>query len=293
MTMAKTVSPRQRAEQLSASLPPLLLQAERVAASVAQGVHGRRRVGTGEAFWQFRDYQPGDPPVSIDWRQSAKADRVFVRQMEWEAAQSVWCWRDGSASMDWRSSDKLPTKRARAELLMLALMVLMIRAGEHVTMLGTGLPPAANRGTIARLSELLRREETGGAKDLPPPEPLPRNAQALLLGDFLSDPAEIEKTLRSFAERGVKGHLVQVLDPAEETLPYQGRVRFEGLQGERPWLLSRAEGVREAYQHKLHAQSDAIRDIARRTGWRCTWHRTDRSPQTALLAVYSALSAHY
>jgi len=289
---AQPLSPRQRAEKLSATLPPLLLHADRVAASVAQGVHGRRRVGQGEAFWQFRDYQPGDSPQSIDWRQTAKADRVFVRQMEWEAAQSVWCWRDGSASMDWRSSNKLPTKRDRAELLMLALMSLLVRAGEHVSLLGTGLPPAANRGTLVRLSEILRRERADEARDLPTPEPLPRYGHVLLFGDFLADPREIEHSLRGFAERGVTGHLIQVLDPAEETLPYAGRVRFEGLQGERPWLLARAEGVRAQYRDQLAAQTDAIQEIARRTGWRCTWHRTDRSPQTALLAAYSALAQH-
>src|SRR3546814_6131026 len=80
---------RHRAEQLAATLPPLLVAAERVAATVAQGVHGRRRVGQGETFWQYRHYDFGDQPQSIDWRQSAKSDMVFVRQMEWEAAQSV------------------------------------------------------------------------------------------------------------------------------------------------------------------------------------------------------------
>ncbi len=95
---------RQRAEQLAATLPPLMVAAERVASTVAQGVHGRRRVGQGETFWQFRSYHFGDQPQSIDWRQSAKSDRVYVRQMEWEAAQSVWVWCDTSASMNWRSS---------------------------------------------------------------------------------------------------------------------------------------------------------------------------------------------
>ncbi len=47
---------RQRAEALAATLPPLLVAAERVAATVAQGVHGRRRAGMGESFWQFRRY---------------------------------------------------------------------------------------------------------------------------------------------------------------------------------------------------------------------------------------------
>ena len=257
---------------------------------MAQGVHGRRRVGLGETFWQYRDYEPGDPPTSIDWRQTAKSDRVFVRQMEWEAAQSVWCWRDASASMDWRSHNRLPRKRERAELLLLALMILMTRAGEHVTLLGTGMTPSAGRGMLGRFTELLTQEQADRAASLPPMEPLPRSAQVLLLGDFLSPLEEIEKTLRGFAERGVSGHLVQVLAPAEETLPYHGRVRFEGLEGERTWLLSRAEGVRDDYRRRLRAQEDGIAAIARRTGWQCTWHRTDRPPQTALLAVYGALS---
>lgn len=287
----KALTARQRAEQLSATLPPLLLAAERVAATVAQGVHGRRRVGQGETFWQYRDYQPGDPTPAIDWRRSAKSDRVFVRQTEWEAAQSVWCWRDASPSMDWRSSRQLPTKRERAELLLLALMVLMVRAGEHVTLLGTGLAPRASSGTLSRLADIMARNgESGTTQGLPRLEPLPRAAQVLLLGDFLAPLEDIERCLRGFAERGVSGHLVQVLDPAEETLPYDGRVRFEGLEGESPWLLSRVEGVRADYQNRLQAQMEGLVTITQRTGWRCTWHRTDRPPQTALLAVYRALS---
>ncbi len=145
---------RQRAEQLAATLPPLLVAAERVASTVAQGVHGRRRVGQGETFWQFREYHFGDQPQSIDWRQSAKSDRVYVRQMEWEAAQSVWVWRDTSASMDWCSSDRYPDKRGRADLLALALAALLLRGGEHVTLLGSGLRPLHGRAALARLAAL-------------------------------------------------------------------------------------------------------------------------------------------
>src|SRR5919198_4393785 len=88
---------RHHGEQLAATLPPLLVAAERVASTVAQGVHGRRRVGQGDSFWQFRQYEPGDSAARIDWRESAKSQRLYVRETEWEAAQSVWLWRDGSS----------------------------------------------------------------------------------------------------------------------------------------------------------------------------------------------------
>ena len=280
---------RQRAEQLAATLPPLMIAAERVASTVAQGVHGRRRVGQGETFWQFRGYHFGDQPQSIDWRQSAKSDRVYVRQMEWEAAQSVWVWCDTSASMNWRSSPEHPIKRERAELLALALTALLVRGGEHVALLGSGLRPLSGRSALARLATLIEQGRRSGA-DLPPAVPLPRDAQMVLIGDFLTPLEAIEAVVRGYVEDGVKGYILQVLDIAEETLPYDGRVRFEGLEGEEPWLLSRVESVRRDYVARLDAQRAGLRAIARGAGWTFATHRTNQPPQSALLALYAALT---
>ncbi|MCH6587495.1 MAG: DUF58 domain-containing protein [Proteobacteria bacterium] len=280
---------RQRAEQLAATLPPLMVAAERVASTVAQGVHGRRRVGQGETFWQFRGYHFGDQPQSIDWRQSAKSDRVYVRQMEWEAAQSVWVWCDTSASMNWRSSPDHPDKRERAELLALALTALLVRGGEHVALLGSGVRPLSGRSALGRLATLIEQSRHSGA-DLPPVLPLPRDAQTVLIGDFLTPLEAVEAVVRGYVEDGVKGYILQVLDMAEETLPYDGRVRFEGLEGEDPWLLSRVESVRRDYVARLGAQRAGLRAIARGAGWTFATHRTNQPPQSALLALYAALT---
>jgi uncharacterized protein (DUF58 family) len=288
-----TLPLRQRAEQLAATLPPLLVAAERVASTVAQGVHGRRRVGQGETFWQFREYDFGDQPQSIDWRQSAKSDRVYVRQMEWEAAQSVWVWRDTSASMDWRSSDQFQDKRGRADLLALALAALLLRGGEHVTLLGSGLKPLHGRVALSRLASLIERDTREGAAtgaDLPHFEPLPRDAQTVFIGDFLAPLDRIDAAVRRYAEIGVKGYLLQILDIAEESLPYDGRIRFEGLEGEEPWLLSRVEAVRGDYLARLNAQREGLRAIARAAGWTFATHRTNQTPEAALLALYAALT---
>ncbi len=286
---------RRRAEQLAATLPPLLVAAERVAATVVQGVHGRRQVGQGETFWQFRHYETGDTPQLIDWRQSAKSDHVFIRELEWEAAQSVWIWRDRSPSMAWRSAQNLPEKQDRADLLTLALSVLLVRGGEHVSLLGSGVRPSTGRGALSRLALAIashqdNTETDARERDLPPIVPLPRNAQVVLLGDLLAPLDEIHKVVRGYAERGIKGHLLQILDPAEEKLPYAGRVRFEGLEGEDPWLLSRVETVRDTYLGRLRAQHEGLDAIARAVGWTFACHHTDRPPQTALLALYAALS---
>ncbi|HUC68656.1 MAG TPA: DUF58 domain-containing protein [Stellaceae bacterium] len=277
-----------RAEQLAARLPPLLVEAERVATTVAQGVHGRRRVGTGETFWQFRQYQPGDPVPRIDWRESAKSMRLYIRETEWEAAQSVWLWRDGSPSMDYASRPELPTKRARVDLLLLALAALLIRGGERVALLGTGVPPASGRAVLSRLALTLGR--SAAPADLPLFEPLPRYGQVVVLGDLLAPLDAIQALVGRFAAAGLRGHLLQVLDPAEETLPFAGRVRFEGLEQEASLVISRVETVREEYMQKLARHREGLAAIARATGWSFATHRTDRPPHTALLALYGTLA---
>ena len=285
--MAEAGILQHRAEQAAAALPPLLVAANRVAATVAQGVHGRRRVGQGETFWQFRQYQPGDAAQRIDWRESAKSQRLYVRETEWEAAQSVWLWRDASPSMDYASTRNLPTKRERADLLTLALAALLLRGGERVTLLGTGIAPSHGRAVLARMAQQLAREATGG---LPTIEPLPRYGQMVLTGDLLAPLAETERLVASYTAMGLKGYLLQVLDPAEETLPFDGRVRFEGLEREDPLLISRVETIRGQYTERLARHRAGLSAIARAAAWRFATHRTDKPPHTALLALYTALA---
>lgn len=279
----------QKAEAAGAHLPPLLVRAQRIAATVMQGVHGRRRMGPGETFWQFRHYQPGDPAQRIDWRQSAKAGNVFIREHEWVAAQSIWLWCDLSASMNYASSRRLEPKAERARLLSLALAALLMRAGEHVALCGEGRPPAAGRGPLMRIAAALSRERDAAA-NVPPLEPLPRYAHLVMISDFLGPMDDIEAAVGTYAARGLAGHLVQVLDPAEESLPFAGRIRFEGFENEGNTLINRTETVRDQYHDRLAARREALRQLARRNGWSFTLHHTDRPAQEALLSLYGALS---
>lgn len=279
----------QRAEAAGAQMPPLLVAAQRIAATVMQGVHGRRRMGPGETFWQFRHYQPGDPSSRIDWRQTAKAGSTFIREHEWVAAQSVWLWCDGSPSMDYASSRRLAPKAERAKLLTLALAALLMRAGEHVALSGENRAPAAGRAVLMRMAVTLARAGTQ-ATNVPPLEPLPRYAQLVMISDFLGPMEEISTAVGTYAARGLQGHLVQVLDPAEESLPFAGRIRFEGLEHEGEALINRTESVRGQYHERLAARREALVRLTQRNGWSFTLHHTDRPAQEALLALYAALA---
>jgi uncharacterized protein (DUF58 family) len=292
--MAERVTVQHRAEELAARLPPLMVAAERVATTVAQGVHGRRRVGQGDSFWQFRQYEPGDAVQRIDWRESAKSMRLYIRQTEWEAAQSVWLWRDASASMDYASVSTLPTKKVRADLLLVALAALLVRGGERTTLLGSGMPPLSGRVALNRIAASVDRQGQGQSQghgpSLPPHETLPRHGQLVLIGDFLSPLPELHALVNGFAAAGLRGHLLQVMDPAEETLPFDGRIRFHGIEEREEILISRVESVRDEYVRRLAAHREGIEAIVRAVGWSFATHRTDRPPHAALLALYAALA---
>jgi uncharacterized protein (DUF58 family) len=279
---------RSRAEELATKVPPLLVSAERVAATVLQGVHGRRRIGQGETFWQFRRYGVGDAVTQIDWRQSARTQNLYVRENEWEASQSVWLWTDSSDSMQYTSSTDLPTKLDRARLLVLALATMLMRGREQFAFLGGGSLPSTSPGALLNLAYFLLKPID--SKGLPPMVNLPRDGQVVLIGDFLDTVPRVRQAVLGLAKQGISGHIIHLLDPAELELPFNGRVRFHGMERDTETLIDRVEDVRSNYRGRIEGHCAAIREIGRDAGWNIIGHRTNESPEACLLSLFLAMA---
>lgn len=276
-----------RAETLSSALPALLVEAHRIAATVIIGVHGRKRSGPGETFWQYRPYSFGDNVQQIDWHRSARSDRVFIRENEWEAANTLWLWVSPSVAMSFQSHLANVTKGERAKLLALVIASLAVRANERVSLLGTDLSPAHSRPALLRLAQTLITAPQSDT--LPRGIRLPKFSTVLMFGDFLERPDHIADSLSSIAANGVAGHVVQVCDPAEETLPYEGRVQFEEMAGPLSYVAGKTESLRQAYQAKFREQREEVRGIVRRIGWSFAVHRTDEPPLRILHALHGLI----
>jgi len=278
------------AHGLADRLPEILINAQRIAQTVAHGLHGRRRAGPGETFWQFRQYQTSDTLRQIDWRRSASSDHLYVREREWEAAHTVWLWPDLSASMDFRSHLAPSTKRERALLLMLASAELLVRGGERVALLGL-TPPTASRKATTRMAEAIAAHADAPllSASQPPKHHLARFSGTILFSDFL-DPVETTRThIEALAADGAVGHLVQIFDPAEETLPYEGRTEFLSPTGGERWVADRVQTLRERYREKIISHRAAVAAVARRLGWSFMVHHTDHPPADPLLTLIMRL----
>jgi uncharacterized protein (DUF58 family) len=287
---------RGEAASLAARLPSLAVAARRVAQSVMYGVHGRRRAGPGENFWQFRPFISGEPAAGVDWRRSAREDRAYVREREWEAAHTVWLWIDRSPSMRFASPLAETSKIERAVVLGLAAADLLVRGGERVGLLGL-TRPIASRGVIERFAEAIAVDERLARvqRPLPDAQPLKAHAKAVLIGDFLADAEETRRVIATLSAEGAEGHALMIADPIEETFPFRGHTEFLGPEGAMRLRAPRAQGLRQDYLMRLQRHREAVREACRSRDWSFAIHRTDRAAAEALLALRMRLegpSAH-
>ncbi|MCK0196655.1 DUF58 domain-containing protein [Ancylobacter sp. 6x-1] len=281
-------SAAQSAASLVAAMPRLVLEARRIAATVYHGVHGRRRAGAGENFWQYRRFVDGEPSNRVDWRRSARDDHLYVREREWEAAHTVWIWPDLSPSMVFASPLARETKRDRALVVAFALADLLVRGGERVGIPGV-MRPSASRNIVEKMAESLVHAASL-PDSLPPsfsPSPL---AEVVVLGDLWSPTPEVVASLVSLSASGAHGHVVQVCDPVEETFPYTGRVEFREPESGTRLTIGRAETLREDYVARVDLHRTAIRREAERHNWTFLIHRTDRPATELLLALHARMS---
>ena len=278
---------RAEAESLGASLPPLLAEAELLASTIMLGEHGRRRAGQGDEFWQYRPTHSGDSARMIDWRRSARSDATYVREREWQAAQSVTIWVDPARSMAFSGAKGRVTKGDRARLLAMAIAVLLLRGGERVGLAGRDVPARPGRGQLLRLLNGLA--DGGEDYGVPEAEGIASHGRALFLSDFMGDLTGVEAALAKASDRGARGVLCHILDPAEEEFPFDGRTIFESMGGTLSHETLRAGDLRSRYLARLAERKARLSALARAMGWHYTCHHTGETAQPALLWLYRAL----
>lgn len=294
MTSADAATLRRDAETAAGALPPLLARAVRLSQSVSPGVHGRRRTGPGDTFWQFRHAIPGDPFGSIDWRRSAKTRVPLVRETEWEAAQAVWFWVDRSEAMVVSPSREHGTKAQRASLLALALAVLLVRSGERVGLLGPqGMPAASSEGHLLRMATILAGEGTGAEFGEFPDLPERCTGVVVGLSDCFAGAEAVRGRLRGAIRRGVTLCLLQITDPHEETFPYAGRVRFESPGGRLFHRADAADELGDRYRENLAQLRAELASFLRPAGGRFGMHRTDQPARQALVWLNGAVGGGF
>jgi uncharacterized protein (DUF58 family) len=272
---------------LAATLPRLVLEARRIAANVIHGLHGRRRAGAGESFLQPRRFASGEPAQTVDWRRSARDDHLYVREQEWEAAHTVWLWPDRSPSMAFASKAARDSKLERTLIVSFALAELLVAGGERVGIPGL-MSPTASRTVIDKMAQAMLHDDAARLS-LPPAFIPSALSEVVVLSDFWSPISEIRNMLAGLSSSGAHGTLIQVVDPAEESLPYSGRIEFVEPEGGGTITAGRAEKWAGDYVARVALHRDQIRAETNKLDWLFSTHTTSRSAAELLLFLHGGM----
>jgi uncharacterized protein (DUF58 family) len=273
-----------QARSLADRLPYLTLEARRIALTTLAGLHGRRRAGPGESFWQFRAFAQGEAAQRIDWRRSSRDDQLFVREREWEAAHTLWIWIDASPSMQFRSPAALAEKLDHAAILGLALADLLVRGGERVGLWGMG-PPVSGGNVIDQLAMQWLAHHGLAEQEMPIDKPLSRHHEMVLVSDFLNPLQPWQQQIKRWGQQGGRGHLLRIIDPVEAAFPYRGQSELVSPDSDERLEIGDAGTFRSLYQARMTDHDAGLEAACTSQNWSWLKHHTDRPLPSGLLAL--------
>ena len=281
---------RLKAEELSNKIPSLYVKADRIANTIWEGMHNRNKDGLGDNFWQFRKYEYGDPAHLIDWKKTAKSNETFIQEKELQTLQNFVIWRDTSKSMNFRSSESIDTKLYRANLFTLALTIILSKSGENIVLNGLKSKLLKGGNAVNFVSNQINEKVTDSYKSSPNINEIKNNSDVILIGDFLNNINETEKTIKELSNRGINGIIIQILDPAERFFPYKGRINFNGLEGEKNILIGKAESVRNDYKKAIKIHIEKLEKLTTSYSWKYILDNSDQDASISLQNICNTLT---
>ena len=281
---------RLKAEELSNKIPSLYIKAERIANTIWEGIHNRNKDGLGDNFWQFRKYEYGDPAHLIDWKKTAKSNETFIQEKELQTLQNFVIWRDTSKSMNFRSSESIDTKLYRANLFTLALTIILSKSGENIVLNGLKSELLKGGDAVNFVSNQINEKVTDSYKSSPNVNEIKNNSDVILIGDFLNNINETEKTIKELSNRGINGIIIQILDPAERFFPYKGRINFNGLEGEQNILIGKAESVRNDYKKAIKIHIEKLEKLTTSYSWKYILDNSEQDASISLQNICNTLT---
>ncbi len=282
------------ARKESSTVPPMRLVAQELASRIA-GPRPRNKAGAGMTLQANTAYDPQrHTPKQVNWRRQGPTDStgkpaLMARDMKKEVIYTTYMAFDMSRSMRFQSEDSACNKAQEAGILGMALAYLTVAAGDQFTVLGSDMNMGRRENAVDNMAATLNRMYDREA-DLPSlsqykGRPLERGSFAVIFTDAMTDPEALQKKLKQLARTGVKGHVVQVLDPVERDMTFDGNVNFVDLKtGDTHDKIGDVAAIRENYverfnthQQELHA---AVKGVP---GWRITTHYTGETDRAATL----------
>jgi uncharacterized protein (DUF58 family) len=231
------------------------------------GINKSKLRGPGLEFSQYRSYQPGDDPRSLDWKMYARSDRYFVRESEVETSISVRLLLDASASMDHEDAGFRKIEYARYLAASLAYLAHQQADSVGLYVLQDdalfSMPSKKDHQHLARLYFQLEQIVPGGKFTGPIRyreifSGAEKRELLVVITDFHEREGEISRLLQSLASMKHEIIVFHLMGRNELDLDYKGYRSLQDLEtGE---LVHIDQGaLRQVYQQRLGEHLSRLR----------------------------------
>jgi uncharacterized protein (DUF58 family) len=274
-------------------LKSLELRAKFVVEGFLTGLNRSPYHGFSVEFTEYRQYTQGDDPRYLDWRLYARTDRDYIKRFEDETNLRCQLLLDVSKSMAFGSGAMTKSDYARTLAATLAYFLTLQRDAVGLATFSADLeefiPTRYRAGHLRRILVTLEKSPQGASTLLAKPleqlaERLVRRGMLVLISDLLAPLETLEVSLGSLAARGQEVLVLQVVDPAEETLELGGPELFEDLETGRQLYVDPA-AARSSYLARWKAHQTAIEGICSRLGITRTVLRTNEPLDQSLSSL--------
>ncbi len=270
------------------------------AAAAWSGSRRTRVRGSGLEFHEYRHYQQGDDPRSIDWTAEARLRQLVVRVSRAEGGARVHLLVDTSGSMAIGSPSKLACARTMAAGLAYVAIARRDTASACTfdASIRHHLAPAAGWPQLARLISLLDTAEAAGASRLDDAllafgAAVRGPGLVIVLSDFL-EPGQGAAGFAFLRHQGLTPAAIQILAPEEIEPDLVEETELVDVERPDAAPLVVDAAMVEDYRRRLAEHCTALRDIclSQQVAWtRITSTMTFRQQigqleQAGLLAVH-------
>jgi uncharacterized protein (DUF58 family) len=252
----------------------LELGARAIVEGFMAGAHRSPYYGFSVEFAEHREYTFGDDPRHLDWKVLAKSERYFLKQYEVETNFAAHILHDSSESMVYASPHAPCHKLEYANFLTACLAYLIAGQTDSVGLgifnegLVTFVEPRQSYAQVQRICAELERARPARKTDTGAilhefAARIRKRGLVILVSDLLDSAARIVDGLDHLRFARHEAIVFHILDPFELEFPFDGLIRFEGLEA-RGEVLCQPRMVRQSYLRELHRHVLALRGACQR-----------------------------
>ena len=283
-------------EELLKKVRRIEIKTRGLSRNIFAGEYHSQFKGRGMAFSEVREYQPGDDVRTIDWNVTARLNKPYVKVFEEERELTVMLLVDVSGSRNFGTL--VQSKRDMMAEVAATLAFSTIENNDKVGVLFFSdkvekyVPPKkGKRHVLHIIHELLSFEPQSTGTDIAQALQYFQNAQKRRTTAFLISDMQVDdygrEDLWTLVGRKHDLNVVQIYDRRDAELPDVGLLKLKDAEtGERIWVDSSLERVREQYSQDWRTQQAKLDSLYTHAGIAHVGIRTDEDFVKKLMQLF-------